>query len=138
MARGGGGNDNTSSPNTVLVVFLVLFVLLSIGLGVTTYVGFDGQTQLTSDRDKAVGDKKKADGDVDWFRYQALLCRSALGEKLNDDDQKNLSTLKGRFDGNQIQTTDTHKDDASKAMNTLAADPALKFDPKENRFSVPY
>ena len=37
---------DTTSPNTPLVLFLVFFVLLSIGLGVWGYFGYDGQNKL--------------------------------------------------------------------------------------------
>jgi hypothetical protein len=37
---------DTTNPNTVLVVFLVFFVLLSIGLGIFAYYGYAGQEKL--------------------------------------------------------------------------------------------
>src|SRR3954470_18864064 len=60
--RGGGGGE---SSNTGLIVALVFFVLLSIGLGVGTYMGYGGKAE--SDKaakaaaDKATASDKKAE-----------------------------------------------------------------------------
>ena len=40
---------DTTNPSTVLIIFLVFFVLLSIGLGVWGYYGYAGQTKLAED-----------------------------------------------------------------------------------------
>src|SRR6516225_4767015 len=50
---------DTTSPNTPLVLFLVFFVLLSIGLGVWGYFGYDGQNKLR-DAAKTEQDNTKA------------------------------------------------------------------------------
>lgn len=64
---------------TGLVVALVFFVLLSITLGVTTYLGFDGQKELEQKASSAAQDKKKADDAAAEARAQRLACRIMMG-----------------------------------------------------------
>src|SRR5436309_2646924 len=51
------GKKDTTSPNTILVVFLIFFVMVSIGLGVFAYYGYEGQEKL---RDQAKNAKAEA------------------------------------------------------------------------------
>ena len=53
---------DTTKPNTVLVIFLVFFILLSIGLGVWGYYGYAGQEKLEKD---AKADKVAAKANKD-------------------------------------------------------------------------
>lgn len=50
--------EKSSSPNIALVVFLVLFVLTSIGLFVWGYYGYAGQETLRTERKKALDSAK--------------------------------------------------------------------------------
>jgi hypothetical protein len=53
-----------AKPGTVLIMFLVFFILLSIGLGVWGYYGYEGQAKLREDAKKAreeVNNKNKLD-----------------------------------------------------------------------------
>src|SRR5438876_9494989 len=45
---------DANNPNTVLVVFLVFFVLLSIGLGIWGYYGYAGQEKLRETASKEI------------------------------------------------------------------------------------
>src|SRR5262245_5696134 len=135
MAKGG----SDGSPNTVLIIFLVFFVLATIGLGVTTYVGFDGQNQLTQDKQAAEKKAKEQEANADWFKFQAYVGRMAGGEKLNDEDQKAFAVLKDRYDKNSLASAgDPRKEDGIKAMNTLLQHQQLKFNSKDNNFTLPY
>jgi archaellum component FlaC len=124
MAKGGSSGG---SPNQVLIIFLVFFVLASIALGVTTYLGFDGQTQLLADKQTAVKKEQQAQADREWFQFQDLFYRQVVGEKLNDDDKKAFSTLRDRFISGDLQgkTSDPRKDDAIKTMKTVLDNPDL-------------
>src|SRR5438445_84067 len=65
------GGDN---PSKVLVIFLVFFILLSIGLGAGTYFGFAGQKELD---DKAKTANKKTDDALKERDYALLRAREA-------------------------------------------------------------
>src|SRR5262249_23586288 len=136
MAKG------SSSPNQVLIIFLVFFILASIALGVTTYMGFDGQTALTADKNTAEKKKKEQEDTADWYHFQALLYRVALGEKLNDADRTSFNTLKDRYDKNRDLATkatlDTRKDDGVKAVDALLADKKITYDGTRKEFAKPY
>ncbi len=70
-----GPKAASSSPNVVLVVFLIIFVLTSIGLGVSTYYGFEGQKKL-QEAAKAAEAKldaaKKQTRLQEYFRQEAM------------------------------------------------------------------
>ncbi len=70
-----GPKSAASSPNVILVVFLILFILTSIGLGVSTYYGFEGQKKL-KDAAKAAQAKveaiKKELRLQEYFRQEAM------------------------------------------------------------------
>src|SRR5262249_53862099 len=90
MARGGGGN-------TGLVVSLIFFVLATIVLGVTTYLGFYGQYEVTK---KAKDEKGKAglwEAKANWYRFQSDFYRAVLGEALPQPEATTLSTLMQQY-----------------------------------------
>lgn len=88
--------DNTN-PNTVLVLFLVFFVLLSIGLGTWGYFGYAGQDKLRDDAVKKAKDAEAAKISADFALFQALDARQAMGHPLEPDDLKDLDKLRERF-----------------------------------------
>jgi hypothetical protein len=55
-----------------LIIALVCFVLLSIILGVTTYMGYDGQAAKDTAAKDAKGKEDSAKKDRDWWKYRAL------------------------------------------------------------------
>ena len=55
-----------------LIIALVCFVLLSIVLGVTTYMGYDGQTAKDAAAKDAKNKEDSAKKDRDWWKYRAL------------------------------------------------------------------
>jgi hypothetical protein len=58
-----------SSPNIVLVCFLIFFVLLSIGLGVFAYYGYDGQDKLKQEAKTARKQVDDFKADRDQWRF---------------------------------------------------------------------
>ena len=74
MAAKGGGESRTG-----LVVFLVLFILLSIGLGVTTYYGYQEADKQKADAVKAQADAKAWENDSNWYKTVADTYRLYLG-----------------------------------------------------------
>src|SRR5581483_1147742 len=93
--------DN-SSPNLVLVIFLVFFILVSIGLGVWGYYGYAGQEKLTTDAKNAkIAEKVKEE----MRAYQQLMAfdlMQALG-KLDPDKIGELNDLRTQFEGGKFK-----------------------------------
>src|SRR5687768_12796242 len=53
-----------TGPGTGMIIALVFFVLTTVILGVTTYLGFDGQTALEEKSKKATEEKTKLEARV--------------------------------------------------------------------------
>ncbi len=97
--RGGG-----SGSNLVLILTLVFFILATVILGVTTYMGY-------SEVDKAVGEKEKEkkraaqmQNEADWYRFQARVCREYMGHSMltKEEDRQSLAREKGQFKANTL------------------------------------
>jgi hypothetical protein len=67
-----------SGSNTMLIVTLVFFVLSTVILGVTTYFGFDGKSDLEEAKKKADKEKTDKEQERNWWRFQAQLYRLYL------------------------------------------------------------
>jgi hypothetical protein len=91
---------DATSPNTALVLFLVFFVLLSIGLGVWGYYGYAGQKKL---REDAAEKDKGKDAAVLGQKYFQMLNRELvymLGHPLEGDDVKARDDAREMLDKN--------------------------------------
>src|SRR5262249_20316062 len=108
MARGGGGESKQG-----LIITLIFFILATIILGVTTYLGFDGQTELKKQATQAVEDKKKWENNSDWHEFEAKVYRAYLGNMLPKDADR-LGQLREKFDGNSLKSDDAAKEDVTK------------------------
>ena len=81
--------DKSGSPNVILVVFLVLFVLTSIGLGVWGYYGYAEQKALRDDKKRAVDTAKVEKTTAQFYAMQAADYRTAiLGADSIDEAEK--------------------------------------------------
>jgi hypothetical protein len=77
---------DSSKPNTVLIVFLVFFILVSIGLGVWGYYGYAGQEKLET---AAKNEKKNSQAERDFKDYHLFMgteARTAIGAPGNPKD----------------------------------------------------
>lgn len=88
---------DTTNPNTVLVLFLVFFVLLSIGLGTWGYFGYAGQEDLRQKAEKAKLESNVASLGADYNLYLSLEGRQAIGIPLNADDLKVWEITRDQF-----------------------------------------
>lgn len=113
MAAKGGGESKTG-----LVVALVLFILLSLILGVTTYTGYDAVNAAKTEKDKAVQEKNEKDKLADWYRAQALTYRSYMGRLPKDE--------KGDVDKNAINDLKVLRERHAAGQNAHSADPQAK------------
>jgi len=110
---------SSGSPNQILVVFLILFILTSLALGVTTYLGFDGQTKLADDAKKADGKAKEWEGKYDLQKFVAEYLRAVEGKSLPSD--KALATLRPRWVNKDLtnKVNEEGKEDLIKLIDGL-------------------
>jgi hypothetical protein len=76
---------DAGKPGTVLIIFLVFFILLSIGLGVFAYYGYEGQNKL---REETANAKKRESvlKNVDEYRMGIIqMLGTALGQDVDVD-----------------------------------------------------
>src|SRR5207248_11768990 len=66
---------------TALVVSLSIFVVLAIGLGVSTYYGFAEQNKLRADAKDAKDKEAKAAETAKWELYQELLFKAYISNQ---------------------------------------------------------
>ena len=85
------------NPNTVLVVFLVLFVLMSIGLGVWGYQGFADQEELRQKLEKKEPTVKAAIDAKEYFTFVGLELRVAVGDTLTQAENDHWQVLREEF-----------------------------------------
>ena len=114
-SKSSGGGSSSTESNTGLVVSLVIFIILAIGLGVTTYLGYAGQEDY---RKQAADEKKKADDankKANSEAAQKLALKLAIGQGVADAaDKTAFSGLKGGASGDVAAT-------ATKISDNLAA-----------------
>src|SRR5260370_12138241 len=78
---------DATNPNTALVLFLVFFVLLSIGLGVWGYFGYSGQEKLRTEAKEKVNATKAAQLGEEYAKFYANDTLLALGLTLEPDEK---------------------------------------------------
>jgi len=95
---------DTTKPGTVLIIFLVLFILTSIGLGVAMYYGYEGQEKLRQAAKDAKSGETARKLERDYRITQAYMLGAALGQDLEDVDKElgageleNISNEGGKF-----------------------------------------
>lgn len=68
--------------NLGLIITLVFFVLTTVVLGITTYLGYSDQEKLVNEKKKAEEDAKKANSERDVYRYLYVVTRALMGKKV--------------------------------------------------------
>src|SRR5436305_1944127 len=103
----------TGESKQALIITLVVFVILSVILGITTYLGFDGQKALEAKAKEADSKKAQYEKLSDWYRFQALQYRAYMGAPLANDEMEALATLRNGFgdqqDGGLVTGADLDK-----------------------------
>jgi hypothetical protein len=103
---------------TGLVVFLVLFILLSIGLGVTTYYGYDAADKAEKAKKTADDTAKRWEGEANYWECLALTYQADLGLPATNKDK--LATLRSQYDKGGLQAPgDENKEDHKKYVADL-------------------
>ncbi|MFO0877837.1 MAG: hypothetical protein U0840_10825 [Gemmataceae bacterium] len=99
-----------SGSNLGLIITLVFFVLATVILGVTTYMGFSAQEE----KDKAVAKMKQekdvAENDSKWHRYQSRYLRGIIGRPPAGVDAADVAREKQQFDAGQLPFANNQKD----------------------------
>jgi hypothetical protein len=88
---------DSSSPNLILVIFLVFFVLVSIGLGVWGYYGYADKEKTLAEAKQAANREKAAKLGEELERMVRLELFDALGRPLDNDQRTDLDGLRGEF-----------------------------------------
>lgn len=128
--------QSSGSPNVVLVVFLVLFVLVSIGLGIFAYYGYADKEKLV---DAARSAKKVEEGAklaTALYKVSSYDARLAVGETLMPDQKVEYDDLRkqllegGKFAGEK------EAPDLKKSMEEWSK--KLEYDPAGKLYKKPY
>jgi hypothetical protein len=110
---------NKGESKQGLVITLVFFILATLGLGVSTYYGFDGQEK----KDKEVKEAKKevelVKDERNWYKFQAMMYRSYMGQTQTLEDVGQLATLKTQFDQGSMKVNSKDKEEATKVLKGL-------------------
>jgi hypothetical protein len=152
MARKRSSPAGSSSPNAVLVVFLVLFILATLGLGGWVYSIFGERHKYEEMGKKAEAKISSNNKAKDWALLQSYEIRNMLGEAALQDDKSNEFTEWKTFhaeafndaDG-QLKLREGGKFDAEAAKDREAfrklvetARKDLDWDPTTHRFKTTY
>jgi hypothetical protein len=94
--RRSSGSSSSGESNTGLVVSLVLFVLLTIGLGVTTYLGYSGQADLQAKAKQA--EQKANDADKARRKEETLKLAYKIAAGVSaEPERRTFSGRKSEF-----------------------------------------
>jgi len=94
-----------TGPGTFMILVLVFFVLASLILGVTTYLGFEGQSKLEEAAKKAADGEKAAKANADDQLTRLNINRIAMGT----DTPQNREELSGSARANAAAALDEHR-----------------------------
>jgi hypothetical protein len=90
---------DTTKPSTALILFLVFFIVLSLGLGVWGYYGYAGQDELKT---KTKAAKATADAnlvELEFWKFAAQDARLATGDTLDADEQTSWNETRDTYFG---------------------------------------
>jgi hypothetical protein len=80
--RGGGGS------NLGLIITLIFFILTTVILGVTTYMGYNEVDKAVEKEKAAVKTAKDRENESNWYKFQAAVCREYMGHSQAPDKDK--------------------------------------------------
>jgi hypothetical protein len=79
-----------------LIIALVCFVVLTLVLGVTTYLGYDGQANLAKNEKEAKGKVDAANKERDWWKYRALAMQYYAGQLKLEPEMTAWTSMRGQ------------------------------------------
>ncbi|MBI3823780.1 MAG: hypothetical protein HY289_14010 [Planctomycetes bacterium] len=89
--------EKSGSPNIVLVIFLVFFVLVSIGLGIFAYYGYADQGDLRRAAKAATDAKNGEKVGKEFYKMLAYELAVGLGGKLDDKQLGQMTAHRLKF-----------------------------------------
>ncbi len=108
-----------TESNQGLVVSLVFFILISIALGVTTYLGYSGQEGAEQKIKDANTKTTVMTGDRDWYRWQAMAYRMAIG-RLKLKNPEEFDVVRRDFIGGNLEKKASDKDEVGDVKDLIA------------------
>jgi hypothetical protein len=92
--RGGGGGSNLT-----LIMTLVFFILATVILGVTTYLGYSDVERAEKEKKESQKKAQDLENEANWYRFQARTYREYMGQSMltKDDDKRTLANEFGQF-----------------------------------------
>lgn len=130
-------SKDTGSPNLVLVLFLITFVISSIILGLLWYFSVDEKNRALADADRSRKEKTAAQNAVEMYQTIADDLRNALGSKLDGDDLAKLKAGREKLSGGAFSKLgEKNLETYTKLIDTLDKD--LNFDPASGQYTTTY
>ncbi|PWT81711.1 MAG: hypothetical protein C5B58_09455 [Acidobacteria bacterium] len=105
MAANKGGDSKNG-----LIIALVIFIILALGLGVSTYYGYAEQDTLRSKAKEAEGKEATMKKNRDYWQYLAQQEKQHLGWPLPKAEAENLAVQKEAFKSGQMSGGDNVAD----------------------------
>jgi len=127
MAKKKGGGSNLG-----LIITLVFFVLSTVILGVTTYMGFSELDTKEKAKNDAIKEKGVAENNAKYMRLLYLVARLYIGEPAGGVELADVARERDQFKKGQFQPASNQKDkdEVSKWLDSM--DAKTKFDPAAN------
>lgn len=113
--RGAGGS------NLGLIITLVFFVLSTVILGVTTYMGYSDQEAKEKAKNDMKRERDQFEADSKWYRFLYRTARAYEGTPAAGVEAAEMAREKAQFDGGQLTVASNQKDkdDAAKWLKAL-------------------
>jgi hypothetical protein len=131
MAAKEGGGSSVQG----LTITLVIFILLTIILGVTTYLGYDGQKEFLAQAEAAKKKEQAKDAELDWAKFQAKYFRTVIGINLPVDED--YLALIDKFDKKSFKTADKDKEPVTAEVTKWQGDKTLVWNDKTRKPDKP-
>jgi hypothetical protein len=124
-----------SSPNMVLLIALILFILVSIGLGVFAYYGYDGQESLRNAAKSAKSAEEAMKKSRDAYLLLGYEAMMAQGLDLAPEQKNAYNLIKGQF----ISSPDAFAD-VKPVLDVMFVenDSRFKFNKDETKYESSY
>jgi hypothetical protein len=139
-ARKRSARGRSENPSTTLIVFMVFFILLSIGLGVGTYTGYAGQKKLREDAESALAKAKSQQNLMEYYKVQALTARAAegpLAPKTPEVDEANdWVVLMDAFEDGTRWKDEKTRPAMEELIKTLKDEKVLGWNAAEKKFKT--
>ncbi len=128
---------DAGKPSTVLIIFLVFFILLSIGLGVFAYYGYDGQNKLREEAKNAKAGEAAQKNVVNYRLGIIYALGKAIGQDLGQEEDafavpafEEMMKDNGKYNGEKDRAT------FAKLVTAMKAD--LGFNDAQKTFADNY